>query len=118
MKTTKQHFELFKKECEYWIDKFGLTEYRIEFFLNEKANGSRGLSEDYGHLMAIDIYFPTDLHKETDIEKIKTAAFHEVCEVLLMRARGMMSEYYNFEIANKEIHTIIRRLENLIKKII
>ena len=41
MKTNKKYFEIFKKECQYWIDFFGLTDYRIEFFMSEEINGAR-----------------------------------------------------------------------------
>ena len=116
MKTNKKYFEIFKKECQYWIDFFGLTDYRIEFFMSEEINGARGQTEDYKDLMALDITFPTELHDETGIEKIKKTAFHEVCEGMLMRVREMANQHYNWELVNKEIHTTIRRLENSIYK--
>ena len=114
MKTNKKQFNLFVEECKKWIKFFSLAEYRIEFFISDEANGTRGQTEGYGHLMAADIIFPTELHKETDIRKIRKAAFHEVCEVMLLKLRKFGDDYYNFEIINKEVHTVIRRLENSI----
>jgi len=116
MKTTKQHFELFKRECKKWIKLFGLIDYRIEYFNSEEANGSRGETRDYDDLMAVDIIFPKELNDETNIEKIKMAAFHEICEIMLMRLRKMADNYYNFYRVNQEVHIIIRRLENFIFK--
>ena len=114
-KTTKKDFELFKRECEKWIEFFGLKEYRIEFF-HEDIGQTRGQTDDYDHLMVCDIKFPKELHSETDNGKIKMAAFHEVCEVMLIRVRRMADEYYAFDRVNREIHTIIRKLENSIYK--
>ena len=113
-KTTKKDFELFKKECQKWIKFFGLSEYRIEYFNLKEANGTRAQTEDYNDLMAADIIFPKELHDQTDIKKIRKAAFHEVCEILLMKLRIMANEQYNWDLVNKEIHTVIRKLENSI----
>lgn len=114
-KTTKKQFELFQKEAKKWIDFFGLTEYRIEFF-HEDIGIARGRTEDYDHMMACDIKFPTELHESTNDDKIKVAAFHEVCEVMLIRLRSLADDYYSFDIVNREVHSIIRRLENSILK--
>lgn len=112
MKTTNKQFEIFVDECKLWIERFGLKEYRIEFFCDEYANGARGMTEDYDNLMAMDIYFPKKLDKSTNNNKIKKAAFHEICEVLLMRLRVMGNKYFNFELVDKEVHTVIRKMEN------
>ena len=113
-KTTKKDFEIFKKECKKWIDYFGLNIYRVEFFISKEANGNRGMTKDYNQLMAVDIIFPEELHDETGIEKIKSVAFHEVCEVMFMRIRKMAGKYFDWNLVDREIHTIIRMLENSI----
>ena len=115
MKTSIKQFELFKEECRKWIKFFGLIEYRIEFF-HGGIRQARAQTEDYDHMMACDITFAKELDDTTDNEKIKMAAFHEVCEIMLMRLRSLADEYYSFGIVNREVHSIVRRLENCIFK--
>jgi len=112
MKTTQKDFELFVSECKKWIIFWGISEYRIEFY-HEKIDGSRAQTKDYGHTMACDIIFSKELCS-TEIDKIKKAAFHEVCEVMLMKIRDMADTDHSFSVVNQEIHSIIRRLENTV----
>jgi len=114
MKTTKKHFEIFKKECQKWIDFFGLSEYGIEFFHGE-VDECRGSTTDYEHDMRIDLHLSAKLLNPSR-EMIAKTAFHEVCEALLMRLRRLGDIYCSHEIVNKEVHAVIHKLENSVFK--
>lgn len=117
IKTTESDFELFKKEVEYWIDKFHLREWRLrvihkdsdvlkDVFAWMKPNWKGrvvtiGLSVDWTY----------DVISEYELCK---SAFHEVCELLLTDIGGIAeidicgTQRQELE---KSVHAVIRRLE-------
>ena len=116
MKTTKKDFIIFKKECEKWIEIFGLKGWRVEFF-HKKGKGARAQCHYHTTDRVLDFYFNTEWNSEVTDKKIRTTAFHETCEGLLCRIR-VLSEYRfttQLEI-DEEIHSIIRTLENVLWK--
>ena len=38
-KTTKAHYNLFKKECEYWKKRFQLNDWEIMYYHNQALKG-------------------------------------------------------------------------------
>ena len=49
MKTSKKDYELFKSECQRWIDKLGLTEWSMNFRfrdLNSPTIGAKTQTEE------------------------------------------------------------------------
>jgi len=115
-KTTTKHFACFKKECERWINRYGLKDWHIYFEHCE--------IEDYPNANAI---AETDLENRLaritlndewkDLEPtralLQNAAYHEVCHVLLCRLTELALSREAFKDAiNGEIHVVIRRLEN------
>lgn len=117
-KTTKKDFEMFKMECEKWIDFWGLKEYSYNFY-HEKRE-SRGLA--FSRLNASDYWASLILntnwceHKITDL-KIKECAFHEVAHVLLERLFSCATaRFLSEEEINSELESVIKRMENCIFK--
>lgn len=113
--TTKGAFELFKKCVMYWIKHFGLYGWDIRLLHQEdedslaytkfnvlNRSASIVLSKNWGDRIV------------TDIE-IDKSAFHEVCELLMMRVRfAEEARFVSTEKMGEEIHTIIRTMEHLI----
>lgn len=118
MKTTPKHFALFKKECQYWIDKFGLKEWDIAFQqMNLESNdpdsvtGAQCVADLKNRVSAIVLQADWDI-KVTN-RMVKQMAFHEVCHLLLWRLVWLAQQRSISEgEATAEAHTIIRRLEN------
>ena len=121
-KTTKKHFELFKKECQFWIDILNLNNYEINFshesceFYGEKifAITSRTYNSRY-----VDIIFSDTFHdKEPTDELIKRYAQHEVFEVLLndmwILASARSWDEDQWDAAG---HDLIHRLQYMSKKL-
>lgn len=117
MKTTAKDFSIFKKECQKWIDFFGLKEYRVHyehsseytdcvaFCVTDQAGGcaTLGLIKDVGY--------------ERNNLAIRESAFHEVCELLLSKMCHIARDRaFCEEELTCETHSIIRRLENTVFK--
>ena len=116
MRTTKEDFELFKKECKKWIDFYGLKDWYVVF----KHENIEGLYEG-----ATAAYFydrearviRIELNKTINVTQdkranLKIAAFHEVTELLLLRLIDFAREGVVSKQVDEEIHVIVRRLEN------
>lgn len=117
MKTTKQHFELFKKECQKWIEFFGLKDWDV-WCVHENVEGNLG-SIVYDLLdkqATINLATDWGMTKPTTLE-IRKTAFHEVCELLLARLGIYGKARFIKEVDFTEAtHDIIRRLENSVFK--
>ena len=112
-KTTAAHFALFKKEVQFWIDKWGLHQWET-LFKHEPFNDDRAgighnlcgrsatffLSMEWG-----DVTPPTDA-------AIKATAKHEAIELLLAEVYTMAKSRF---VTDDELlaahHALVRRLE-------
>ncbi len=85
MKTTKKHFDIFKRECDIWIKKLELDDIDIRV---SKTNIGKGDAAhcDRGRLdtAVIDIRLNSDLDKEDLATKtLKETARHEIIHALI-----------------------------------
>ena len=116
-KTTKKHFEIFKKECEKWIEYFGLKDWDIHYAHREDADnlGTCGYNMVSCHA-TISLTINWDDDEPTTVA-VKKIAFHEVSELLLARlvsvAHTRSATGHDIEEAT---HGIIRRMENSVFK--
>lgn len=117
LKTTSEQFELFKAECQKWIDIFGLKDW--EFYFKHKNHGKgnvayccRNSDSRIAELALCEIWPDDPVISMTD-ENIRKAAFEEVCHIFLYR---LSSNAYARFIMEHEIneaeHSIIRVLQN------
>lgn len=122
-KTTKEDFEIFKKECEKWIDFFGLKDWDI-YFSHDKFDESIlatcdcGETENKKCVLSFNKEIKDDALDEMLTEfHIKKSAFHEVCHLLLANFQGMARyRYVTSSELTQEEHTIVTRLENSVFK--
>jgi hypothetical protein len=107
-------FGIFKKECEKWINIYGLHGWNIRYNTMQDENNS-GLCEfDLQNKMST-ISLNTE-KSEKDIDP-KLIAFHEVTELLLSKIRYLSSErFIQPDEVDEELHTLIRVLENVLWK--
>ncbi len=115
-KTTKRHFELFKKECTKWIVIFGLVGWEIAY-KHIKLTGVLACCEAdiEGRWATISLADDWGDHDSLNDEEVKVTAFHEVCELLLWRLRHLGTDrYIRMGEMMEEIHAVIRTLENVI----
>ena len=118
MKTTQRHFEVFKKECLKWIKRFGLQDWRVDFFHED-------WSDSYGQAKAwckwnvngrvVSFCLASEWNIPIKAKDVQQTAFHEVGHLLLGRIDILAGTRYLCEDEIKEeVHAIIRRLENAV----
>lgn len=119
MKITKAHFEIFKTECQKWIEIFGLKNWQINY-VHKKLEDSRA-STSFNCVGGIaTIFLNTNWDEkasyEFDVNDVRKSAFHEICELLLGRLNNMVEQRYGLHVQDieEEIHRIIRILENVL----
>lgn len=116
-KTTKKHFEIFKKECAKWIDYFGLKDWEISYWHKQSEDHLAYIKYDPVNGWAI-IGLSTDWDSiEPTIIEVKSSAFHEVAELLLGRlVRCAERRSTTIREIEEATHGIIRRMENSVFK--
>lgn len=111
--TTKEDFELYKKECDKWIAYWGLLDWEVTYVneANENARGSTWWNIS-GRIATIGM---ADTWPEKPSKhEIKKVAFHEVCELMLSPLTQLAQNEYSYAKVEDRTHPIIRRLENKI----
>lgn len=114
-KTTQKHFDLFKKEVMKWVNIFGLKEWKIHF---------EHWDYDYDYKAYIKVNFDartatfnlnTDYGEPVTNEDIKTTAFHESCELLLVKLSQMAKmRFITLDDIEGETHSIINILQSVL----
>lgn len=120
MKLEKKHFELFKKYCKEYIDKFELNEWRVYYSFCDKysdAIAAIALNEDYA---VVDIYLSTNLefikNEKELISQSKSTAKHEIIHLLIGRFSSFTKKRYISEMDRyREEEFLVRKLQGLIK---
>jgi len=118
----KEDYELFKNECKKWIGILGLTDWEIGF-IHDAIPYRASTSWSTGGKIAtigLDIYWKLSQEKKNIKEykeNLKDFAFHEVLHLLLSHVYDTIEDKYDKNAAEREVHTIIWKLVNGIKKI-
>ena len=114
-KTSKSDFEVFKKKCKKWIEFFGLKGWEIDFAHKDMGDSLACCSMGALENRSVTIILSTKWDIRPSVKELGITAFHEVCELLLMRLRVLCTYRYTTELEIKEeIHTLIRTLENVL----
>ena len=115
-KTTKKHFELFKREVYKWQDALGLKDWRISFqhVNDEECYGGLAYTDKPQLNRTITFALTKDWDDSPIIAGIKRAAFHETCELRLLELRiAALDRSSTKEDIDAKVHAVIRRLENI-----
>lgn len=121
MKTTKKQYEIFKTECQKWIDYFGLKNWQV-YYRHTKIEGARAQASFNCVGGIVTLTLNTDWNElSRDFvcdENVRKSAFHEVCEIMFGRMDDMVGQRFGLieEDVTEEIHRLIRILENTIFK--
>jgi hypothetical protein len=120
LKTTKKQFEIFKEECEKWIDYFGLKNWQVEYEHVEIERGrAQACFNCVGGVAVLSLDIDWDESSDFVNDKnVRKSAFHEVCELLFGRINDMVGQRWGLieEDVEEEIHRLIRTLENVVFK--
>ena len=115
-KTQPKDYEIFKEECEYWLDKFNLRTYDVAYTHSNAAGNvdccayckvdNEGCSAILGLSKTWDGFLPLEY-------QVRKFAFHEVLELLFAQAEDIMqSRYVTKESIENVKHIFIQRLIN------
>ena len=124
MKTTKKDFELFKSECQKWINRFELNNWTIRYSWRDlELDGLDGASNsgawNYIAYLTLDTEIDDENIGDRDmIIEIKEAAKHEVIHLLIKRLK--LKAIYRYIKDENEIveaeEELVRKLEKIIKE--
>ena len=113
-KTTKKHFEVFKKEVRLWIDRLGLAEWRLDVrHVDTDGNARAWFWADSEGMYAVIGLSPDWGSDNVTQETLKSSAFHEVLHLLFASMTWAANErHVSKGYFEEEEHKVIRRLEN------
>lgn len=121
MKTTKKHFDIFKTECERWIDQLKLDNWKI-YYVHRQVNPNTYATCSTKAGAYVATLFFTDNWDTLDgnhlliEEHIKDSAKHEVIHLLLARLSDCAtSRNYMISDCLEAEEELVRKLENIIK---
>lgn len=118
IKVTKAQFELFKKECKKWIDRFELNNWDV-YFVNTALDDStiartKTNIDTYDATIALNLKWSEELPLNRE-QLIKTAE-HEILHVLIARLDCLAHSRYakkdELDSANEEL---VQKLSHIIK---
>ena len=116
MKTTDAHFAYFKKECEKWIDRLHLRDWRVDYSHKPLDEGWRASCTTGYAAMRATIALATGYPQRVTREALREDALHEALEIMLSTIKAIgRSRYVMEDEFDKEGHAIIHRLMPLLE---
>jgi len=107
VKTTKKDFDYFKQRCRYWIKRFGLTDWRMDYDHDDTPEAKATCSWRVDSRTALITLGINWTITPTNKSELNRTAFHEVCELLL--APLTVAEHGSNS-ATEAAHAVIYRL--------
>lgn len=94
-KTSNLHFELFKKECEAWIERFGLQEWCLRYAHENISDAEADACWDKQSMGAV-ISLSRDWGKYGEVteEVLRLHALHEVLHILLAKIHAIAEDRF------------------------
>jgi len=111
---TNKHLKIFKKECEYWIEHFGLKHLFWTFCLTDVACLSCVYYDDEAKNAAVALATDWGEEKPTNY-KLRECAFHETLEGMFAPIEDCAAKKRKKE-ARKHVHELIAILQETVFK--
>ena len=114
---TTKHLAKLKKYVKKWLKKLGLQGYEVHLLLGEVSDekAAAEVSFDVTERVAI-ITVDESLEGDLNNKALENIAIHETLELLFGGIRNLIESLYNSDVADQEIHIVIRTLEKLLRK--
>ncbi len=115
IETTNDDFMLFKAECQWWMNIYGLKHWDV-FFRHQECDGRYGSCESNLTGRVATITFAKEWPKRDYNQKeIMRTAFHEATELLLAPVDALANHrYVSQEEMGGALHSVVRTLENVL----
>lgn len=117
MKTTKTHFKIFKKECQKWIDAWGIRDWQVYYETTDIKGIFGQFKSDYKNRVATIVLCKDwdDALTPLTNEEIRRIAKHETIHLLFaeMSTIGSARCVTADELDEAE-HKVVRRLEKIL----
>jgi hypothetical protein len=115
VETTVEDYEIFKAECQRWIEIYGLKCWGV-YFRHEECEGRYGSCETALTGRVATITFAMKWPgRDYDPEHIKQTAFHEATELLMGPVDALANHrYVSQEEIGSALHAVVRTLENVL----
>jgi len=114
MEMTKKQINYFNSRINYWKNKLGVTDYRIDKNVNNFDDNALAKTSVNIEMGVARITLTKSLSYKCSDNELDLAAFHEICEVIIGEMNCYMRSMFKAELANEVGHRIIRRLENTV----
>jgi hypothetical protein len=118
-KTTKQHFEVFKKACNKWIKLYGLQDYAVTV-AHEKSDGvyAHCFPDEDTRVCLIILATEWDNYRPLSNTELEICARHEVHHLLLNTlVESGQRRYSSKDEIERAEHAVIRRLDNMLEQL-
>ena len=116
MKTPKEDYQKFVKECKRLQVKLGLIDWRLDFFhSSDHPDSYASIGMDLESSIAA-VHFNTEIEEELNLYSPKRHAQHEMAHLLIGRLSEMAkARYITEEVIDTEVERIVHVLQELIK---
>ena len=117
MRLSQKHYLLFRAECEKWIPVLGLKSWKVYYQFKKLDDLFANVQWKYSGQVAT-VTLATDFPKPFDNleQQIKESALHECLEIFLASICSLAEDRtWDRIVFDKEIHSVIRTLEKLLK---
>lgn len=115
MKTTAKHLALFERECQKWVDKFGLKGWDLCFDHIDTTNTDQNFAIEWnleGRCATLALH--KNVSETPSDNAMKKIAFHVAGHLFLSRLEELAtSRFVTQNEIKEEIEAIIRTLENV-----
>jgi len=117
VKTTNADYNLFKNECQKWIDKLGLQEWEV-YYMHEDIGNNEAETNSFYKQKLVYIKLNTEICDELGMTKnqyIKETVTEEILHLLLENLwHYAKSRDFNPTVYRAEEHAIIHRLQKVL----
>lgn len=115
MKTSKEDFKYFQQQCEIWLDKLSLRDWKVYYFHQTEKGSFAWMNPDCeGKVVSIGLSIDW-VEENVTKEFLKQVSRHEVLHVLLadLVQTGKYRQSCDADFTESQ-HAVIRRLENIL----
>ena len=117
-KTTKKHFELFKQECQKWLEKLKLDNWEVHYDWREDDGNRASCSADLsGYIATLNLSADWGDNRQEPItdDEERSCAKHEVIHLLLARlSANAKSRYISRDDMEESEEELVCKLEKII----